>query len=64
MLQSETDLHVTHESDLTVSTNLYCKPTDSHNYLLYLSEHPRHLLRIDNSGRSVIRGIGPISKTI
>ena len=27
-----------------MSTNLYCKPTDSHNYLLYSSEHPRHLL--------------------
>ena len=44
MLQSKTDLHVTHETDLTVSTNLYCKPTDSHNYLLYSSEHPIHLL--------------------
>ena len=26
-------------------TSLFCKPTDSHNYLLYSSEHPRHLLR-------------------
>ena len=25
-------------------TTLYCKPTDSHNYLLYSSEHPRHIL--------------------
>ena len=39
--------------DITVSlnehyeliTSLYTKPTDSHNYLLYSSEHPRHLLR-------------------
>ena len=29
----------------TIKTSLYCKPTDSHNYLLYSSEHPRHLLR-------------------
>ena len=29
----------------TLTTSLYCKPTDSHNYLLYSSEHPRHLLR-------------------
>ena len=28
-----------------IVTSLYCKPTDSHNYLLYSSEHPRHLLR-------------------
>ena len=28
----------------SICTNLYCKPTDSHNYLLYSSEHPRHLL--------------------
>ena len=27
-----------------MSTNLYCKPTNSHNYLLYSSENPRHLL--------------------
>ena len=26
-------------------TTLYCKPTDSHNYLLYSSEHPRHVLK-------------------
>ena len=25
------------------SLQTYCKPTDSYNYLLYLSEHPRHL---------------------
>ena len=35
------DITITHESDLSVSTNLYCKPTDS---LLFSSEHPRHLL--------------------
>ena len=28
-----------------LSTTLYCKPTDSHNYLLYSSEHPRHVLK-------------------
>ena len=28
-----------------LTTTLYCKPTDSHNYLLYSSEHPRHILR-------------------
>ena len=33
--------HKTHE----LTTSLYTKPTDSHNYLLYSSEHPRHLLR-------------------
>ena len=38
------DITITHESDMSLSTNLYCKPTDSHNYLLYSSEHPRHLL--------------------
>ena len=40
--------------DITVTANIkehklttsrYTKPTDSHNYLLYSSEHPRHLLR-------------------
>ena len=38
------DITITKETDGTISTNLYCKPTDSHNYLLYSSEHPRHLL--------------------
>ena len=28
----------------SLSTTLFCKPTDSHNYLLYSSEHPRHIL--------------------
>ena len=27
-----------------LKTTLFCKPTDTHNYLLYSSEHPRHLL--------------------
>ena len=31
------------ENELT--TSLYTKSTDSHNYLLYSSEHPQHLLR-------------------
>jgi hypothetical protein len=26
-------------------TDLYCKPTDAHNYLLFNSSHPNHLLR-------------------
>ena len=38
------DITITNEHGGSVSTNLYCKPTDSHNYLLYSSEHPRHLL--------------------
>ena len=28
--------------DNTISTTLYCKPTDAHNYLLYDSAHPKH----------------------
>ena len=28
-----------------IYTDLYCKPTDSHNYLLYESSHPRHLTK-------------------
>ena len=35
---------VTLKRNRELSTNLYCKPTDSHNYLLYSSEHPRYLL--------------------
>ena len=27
-----------------LKSTLFCKPTDTHNYLLYSSEHPRHLL--------------------
>ena len=32
----------TQGTKLKLETTLYCKPTDSHNYLLYSSEHPRH----------------------
>ena len=39
------DVTVTLNNDGDIITSLYCKPTDSHNYLLYSSEHPRHLLR-------------------
>ena len=28
----------------SLSTTLFCKPTDIYNYLLYSSEHPRHIL--------------------
>ena len=38
------DITVNKEQDGSLSTTLYCKPTDSHNYLLYSSEHPRHIL--------------------
>ena len=38
------DITIFTETDGQICTNLYCKPTDSHNYLLYSSEHPRHLL--------------------
>ena len=34
------DIAITHKSDSSGSMNLYCKPTYSHNYLLYSSEHP------------------------
>jgi hypothetical protein len=36
------DTTVSLESDGTLKTNLYCKPTDSHNYLHYSSAHPKH----------------------
>ena len=39
------DITVNLSKNGKIITSLYCKPTDSHNYLLYLSEHPRHLLR-------------------
>ena len=38
------DITITKETGGHMSTNLYCKPTDRHNYLLYSSEHLRHLL--------------------
>ena len=36
----DTSVHVNTEGSLY--TDLYCKPTDSHNYLLYESAHPAH----------------------
>ena len=39
------DITVKFTHDDKITTTLYCKPTDSHNYLLYSSEHPRHLLK-------------------
>ena len=39
------DITIAHNSQEKLTTTLYCKPTDSHNYLLYSSEHPRHILR-------------------
>ena len=39
------DILVTVGENCTLTTSLYTKPTDSHNYLLYLLEHPRHLLK-------------------
>ena len=38
------DITVTLTPESTLKTTVYCKPTDTHNYLLYSSEHPRHLL--------------------
>jgi len=37
----DTTVHI--DQDRTIYTDLYCKPTDSHNYLLYNSAHPNHL---------------------
>ena len=37
------DTTVKVDQNRTVYTDLYCKPTDSHNYLLYDSAHPKHL---------------------
>ena len=39
------DVTVSINDNHEIVTSLYTKPTDSHNYLLYSSEHPRHLLR-------------------
>ena len=39
------DITIKKSHDNYLETTLYCKPTDTHNYLLYSSEHPRHLLR-------------------
>ena len=37
------DITILKETNGQISTNLYYKPTDSHKYLLYSSEYPRHL---------------------
>jgi hypothetical protein len=37
------DTTVKIDSECRLYTDLYCKPTDSHNYLLYESSHPVHL---------------------
>ena len=39
------DITISKEDLGHIQTNLYCKPTDSHNYLMYCSEHPRHVLK-------------------
>ena len=36
----DTTVHI--QTDGSLYTDLYCKPTDSHNYLMYESAHPRH----------------------
>ena len=38
------DITVKNRNNGVLATTLFCKPTDSHNYLLYSSEHPRHIL--------------------
>ena len=38
------DITISKDPSGNLQTTLYCKPTDSHNYLLYSSEHPRHVL--------------------
>ena len=39
------DITVSIDKTNRIVTSLYSKPTDSHNYLLYSSEHPRHILK-------------------
>jgi hypothetical protein len=39
----DTKVQIDHNRKLY--TDLYCKPTDAHNYLLFSSSHPKHLLR-------------------
>ena len=39
------DTLVRPNTDRKLYTDLYCKPTDAHNYLLYNSSHPQHLTR-------------------
>ena len=38
------DINISKNEHGCITPNLYCKPTDSHNYLLFSSEHPRHIL--------------------
>ena len=38
------DINISKNTNGCITTKLYCKPTDSHNYLLFSSEHPRHIL--------------------
>ena len=38
------DITITKDHSGLLQTNHYCKSTDSHNYLMYSSEHPRHVL--------------------
>ena len=38
------DINISKTEHGCIRTNLYCKPTDSHNYLFFSSEHPRHIL--------------------
>jgi hypothetical protein len=39
------DTKVQVDTDRKIYTDLYCKPTDAHNYLLFTSSHPKHLMR-------------------
>jgi peptide-methionine (R)-S-oxide reductase len=39
------DTQVKINQDRSIYTDLYCKPTDAHNYLLFNSSHPKHLMR-------------------
>jgi peptide-methionine (R)-S-oxide reductase len=39
----DTMVHIDHTG--TLYTDLYCKPTDAHNYLLFNSAHPHHLVK-------------------
>jgi peptide-methionine (R)-S-oxide reductase len=39
------DTSVKLDTNKKLYTDLYCKPTDAHNYLLFNSSHPKHLMR-------------------
>jgi hypothetical protein len=39
------DTSVKLDTNRKLYTDLYCKPTDAHNYLLFNSSHPKHLMR-------------------